>query len=113
MRDFKAHFNNKFRSDDFSVMIGLLEVKEIKWTINALALVLDLYLYFFLGFGFFQSTWIAAGFHLVISSVLALIGTIKDREYRKNKEIKENFCKTLNRLALNKTRKIYERKARF
>lgn len=113
MRDLKNHFNNEFRSNDFSRWIGLLEVKEIRWIIDAISFTFILVFYFNFGYSYIMSLVFAGGIHLLLSSFFAFMGTIKDRKYRKNKKIKENLIQTLNRLSLNKARKVYARKTRF
>jgi len=104
MTNWKSRFNDKFR-DYFSLWIELLEVKELGWAIDVLALILDVYLLCFLGMGFIKATLLSALFHLVLSSIVSFMGTIKDREYHRKKKIQFKFLITLDRLALNKSRK--------
>ena len=106
-KDYHSLRTSKYRSTpQFPFLSGIMEVREFQNVLTGLAICLDLFLIFVIGYGFMKATIIAWVFHLIVSFTFSTVGTILERAWRRNIKIQEEFIKTLGRLALNKSRKV-------
>ena len=118
MKSLKEHLkmrNSRFNTGSYpmSKWWGIEEVRELKYAAVLLACLLDVCLYFFFGWSFWNALILSAAFEIVTCGIISLISTLSERKYRLWQEARGGLVYTLNRLALNKTRKSHARKDRF
>jgi hypothetical protein len=116
MKNFKDHWRlrrGKFSSPDISIWWGAEEIKEVRLAIILLANLIWILLITFFGWSFFSAVCVGALVDFAANGLLSLVSSYKERQYRLMQDARDNFIKTLNRLALNKTRKSHGSKTRF
>jgi hypothetical protein len=92
---------------------GLEEVRELRAFFALLSGLLNVLLMLCFGYNLFKATMLSIAFDFLCNSIISLISTISERRYRIKQEAFDGFKKTLNRLALNKTRKYRGRQTSF
>lgn len=104
---------SRFKSDS-PFMMGILKVREIAWTIDAISAIALIVCMIVLKYSMLKAWLISIVVHMTITGILATIGTIQEREWRRKNNIKKQFRATLDRLALNESRTVKdEDKTRF
>jgi hypothetical protein len=110
MKSFKEHMSlrqSRFADKRMSLWWGIEEIKEIRIVMGllcSLALVLGM-LFFNISFG--KAFILSLLLDGVVNLTLSFISSYKEKQYRILQEAESNFIKTLNRFALNQTRKSY------
>jgi len=98
---------------DISFWWGIEEIKEVRYTVGLLAALLDITLMMFFGYSFFRATVISILFDVGCNLTVSIISMISQRRYRIRQNAMNGIQQTLNRLALNKTRKSHASKTGF
>lgn len=103
----------RFSNPEMSLWWGLEEVKEVHYTLMLVSTLLEVVLMAFFGYSIWKATVVAFIFHFIVGAILALASTIAQLNYRVKQNTKENMYATINKLALNKTRKSNASKTGF